>query len=134
MYQANENVEVHSHCKYVDILLCCMTDAVIHLLCTDHGGDGKTETLNWISTIYVGSTHATAQNKAFIDNPGAWIYEEPEFVSWMSSQTSLILWLRGDSEYYVHFGRISSRLPLPFNWDWPYSLWRDRQDCLSPCD
>jgi hypothetical protein len=66
---------------------------------TDYTTGGRDAVLDWVSRIDVAPAHAIAQDKAVIQDPGAWIFEEIEFVKWMSGNRSSMLWLRGESKF-----------------------------------
>lgn len=73
----------------------------------------RRKALIWLSNLEFENPHERARKSRFNDT-GRWLFEKPEFVSWIESQGSSVLWLNGkgiatsiiilsewDSNFYV---------------------------------
>lgn len=56
----------------------------------------REETLSWLPNAQMYLTHTEIQNRIGIENSGMWIFEEPVFRTWQTSNVSWGLWLQGD--------------------------------------
>ena len=79
--------------------------------------------LNWISTVDYRSHHLDIHNR-LLQGTTEWLFEKPEFVQWMHSPVSSLLWLRGDGKLNsIHLSKLRQLTLLQ-------SRHRERHSCI----
>jgi hypothetical protein len=75
----------------------------------------RLQLFRWMSTVPYNTHHKTI-GKDFLPNSGLWLQQKTEFIEWMKSSVSSILWLHGIRQFCLDLPRDPDMTNLSRSW------------------